>query len=64
MGIYTVGLNSALLLGPLVGGALFEKSGYSSVFAITFVLVIVDLVYQLSVVEKTGTYSRMPTNSY
>ncbi|RMZ38703.1 hypothetical protein AFCA_011619 [Aspergillus flavus] len=40
------------LLGPLIGGILYEKSGYQAVFAMAFVIVGVDLLMRVAVIEK------------
>ncbi|KAL3474836.1 major facilitator superfamily domain-containing protein [Aspergillus californicus] len=40
------------LLGPLLGGIVYEKAGYGAVFGMAFALVGVDLVMRVFVVEK------------
>ncbi|PLB37762.1 MFS transporter [Aspergillus candidus] len=40
------------LLGPLLGGLVYDVAGYHAVFAMAFVIVGVDLVMRVSVIEK------------
>ena len=54
MGFCSMGMNGALLLSPFVGGLVLDKSGYTSVFTITFVIIVVDLVLRILVVEKAA----------
>lgn len=40
------------LLGPLIGGVLYEKAGYQAVFTMAFAIVGVDLFMRIAVIEK------------
>lgn len=40
------------LLGPLLGGLVYNMAGYNAVFAMAFAVVAVDFVMRISVVEK------------
>ena len=51
-GLCSIGKTVALLLGPLVGGFLYEYGGYYAVFAISFALIFLDLVCRLILIEK------------
>ena len=52
MGVCSLGMNLALLLAPVVGGSLLQESGYHSVFALTFALLSLDLVWRLALIER------------
>lgn len=51
MGICSLGMNLAMLLAPLVGGVIFENSGYYSVFGIAFGLIFLDMLWRLTLIE-------------
>ena len=52
MGVCSLGVSLALLLAPLVGGLLFEHSGYYSVFGLTFGVLFLDIIWRLAIIEK------------
>jgi MFS family permease len=52
MGWCSISLNAAMLLGPLLGGIVFERSGYYAVFAMAFGVIFLDIVLRLVLVEK------------
>jgi hypothetical protein len=45
-------MNAAMLLGLLLGGVVFERSGYYAVFTMAFSLIFLDIVFRLVLVEK------------
>lgn len=49
-----VGMSSSIaaFLAPLLGGVVYEKAGYNAVFAMGFGLIVLDLIFRLSLVEK------------
>lgn len=49
-----VGAASSLgtLVGPVLGGAIYEKAGYDAVFAVCFAVVALDIVFRLAIIEK------------
>lgn len=52
MGVCSLGMNLAMLLAPLVGGVIFENSGYYSVFGMAFGLIFLDLIWRLTLIER------------
>lgn len=47
-----VALTLGYLVGPLVGGVLYEQRGYYSIFGLAFALIGVDLVFRLAIIER------------
>ena len=49
-----VGLATSLgvLVSPLIGGVVYERSGYYAVFGVTFAVIGLDIVLRLALVEK------------
>jgi MFS family permease len=66
MGFCSVGLNSGLFGGPIVGGLVLEKSGFTDVFIVTSVLITADLGLRLLVVEQrcAQRYAPPPKSLY
>lgn len=58
MGLTSMSLNLGILLGPVVGGLLYEYEGYFHVFIPAFGLVAVDIVLRLLVIVEQRTFSR------
>ena len=52
MGWCSISINAAMLLGPLLGGIVFERSGYYAVFTMVFGVIFLDIVLRLVLVEK------------
>jgi MFS family permease len=52
MGWYSISINCGVLLGPLLGGVVFERSGYYAVFAMAFGIIFLDISLRLVLVEK------------
>lgn len=57
VGIFSLGMNLALLLSPLVGGMTLEHGGYYSVFAIALCLVFLDIIGRLTLIERGAASS-------
>lgn len=55
MGYTGLGLSFGLLIGPVIGGALYEYGGYTQVFLPAFAFITVDILLRLMMVEKTRT---------
>jgi len=53
MGWPGMGMSLAVLFGPLLGGVVFDKAGYQSVFAMCFGLLGVDIVLRLVMIERS-----------
>jgi MFS family permease len=51
-GYFSLCTNLAVLTGPVIGGAIFARSGYLAVFAMAFGLIGLDIVLRLALVEK------------
>lgn len=54
MGHTTIALTWGFLLGPLIGGLVYEKFGYYVTFTVPAALIIVDIVMRFAMVEKSG----------
>jgi MFS family permease len=52
MGYVYLAMSMGLLLGPLLGGVIFDKAGYDAVFAVAYAIVAVDVALRLVAVEK------------
>jgi MFS family permease len=52
MGWCSISMNAAMLLGPLLGGIVFKRSGYYAVFTMAFGVIFLDIVLRLVLVEK------------
>jgi MFS family permease len=51
-GYVTLGLSLGLLIAPLLAGVVFERAGYTAVFAMAYALVGFDILLRLALVEK------------
>lgn len=56
MGQTTIALTWGGLLGPTVGGVLYEKLGFDGTFAVPGVLILVDVAMRFAIIEKTGEF--------
>jgi MFS family permease len=45
-------MSMGLILGPVLGGVLYDKRGYYAAFALAFALIVFDLVLRVILVEK------------
>lgn len=52
MGYVGLGMSMGVLLAPLLGGVVFERAGYYSVWAMAFGLIGLDIVLRLAMVER------------
>ncbi|KAI9788189.1 MAG: hypothetical protein M1835_002409 [Candelina submexicana] len=52
MGYVSLSMTIGILAGPLLGGVVYEKGGYYSVFAMAFALIGLDILLRLLMVEK------------
>ena len=52
MGFVTMMMALGAVLGPMVGGSLYHRLGYSAVFFSAYILVAVDFVFRFLMVEK------------
>lgn len=54
MGHTTIALTWGCLLGPTVGGVLYERLGFNGTFAVPGVLILVDVVLRFAMIERPG----------
>jgi MFS family permease len=52
MGYVFMAMSLGLLLGPLLGGILFEKVGYNSVFVLAYVFLAFDILLRVLIIDK------------
>lgn len=52
MGYVGLAMSLGLLLAPLLGGVVFQRAGYYSVWAMAFALIVLDIVLRLVMVER------------
>lgn len=52
LGYVSVAMTLGVLFGPMVGGVVYERSGYYPVFAVTFGVIGLDILLRLMLVEK------------
>jgi MFS family permease len=51
LGYVALGRSVGVVIGPLLGGVLYERSGYYSVFALCFAFLVIDGFFRLSFIE-------------
>lgn len=52
MGYVAMSMSVSVLVGPLLGGVVYDKAGYYAVFTMAFGLIGVDIVLRILLVEK------------
>lgn len=52
MGYVLASVNLGMTVSPTLGGILYEKAGYSSIFIVMFGLIAVDILLRLAMVER------------
>ncbi|KAL9044044.1 MAG: hypothetical protein Q9214_002791 [Letrouitia sp. 1 TL-2023] len=52
MGYVTISMSVAILVAPLLGGVVYDRTGYYGVYYMAFTLIIIDIVLRLTMVEK------------
>ena len=52
LGYISLAMNGGTLLGPLLGGVVYDRGGYYAVFAMAFALLGSDVVLRLVLIEK------------
>ncbi|KAG9986991.1 MFS general substrate transporter, partial [Aureobasidium melanogenum] len=60
MGYVGIAMSLAYLLGPLLGGIVFERAGYYAVFAMAFALLGIDAILRLLMIEKSVASKWVP----
>lgn len=61
MGYVTIGMSLGGLMAPLLGGVVFEQSGYYSVFAMCFALIGLDIFFRLTMIERKTAAKWLPS---
>lgn len=54
MGHTTIALTWGFLLGPMVGGIMYEKLGFEGTFAIPAGLIFLDVILRFAMIERPG----------
>ena len=52
LGYVSIAMTLGVLFGPMIGGIVYERSGYYPVFAVTFGVIGLDIILRLMLVEK------------
>ncbi|KAJ4292708.1 hypothetical protein N0V90_009371 [Kalmusia sp. IMI 367209] len=52
MGYVGAGMSVGILIGPLLGGVVFDRAGYGAVFGMAYALIGLDVILRLLLVEK------------
>ena len=52
MGYVSISISLGYLIAPMLGGVVYQKAGYYSVYYIAFALIVVDIFLRLVLVEK------------
>lgn len=60
MGYVSMSMSVAVLVAPLLGGVVYARAGYSSVFYMAFGLIVFDIVLRVVLVEKKIAKQWMP----
>jgi len=63
MGFVTTSIGLAQVLAPVLGGLVYEKSGYDAVFGISFGLIGLDLVLRLIMIERRDALTWQSTGA-
>lgn len=52
MGYILLGMTAGTILGPLLGGVVYDAGGYYAVFVMTFSVILVDVLLRFILIEK------------
>ncbi|KAL8859107.1 MAG: hypothetical protein Q9178_004370 [Gyalolechia marmorata] len=52
MGYISISMSGAILVGPLLGGVVYNRAGYFGVYYMAFALIIVDIILRTVMIEK------------
>ena len=52
LGFVAMSYSLGVLVSPLLGGVVYDRSGYYAVFAMTFGVIVLDIVLRLLIIEK------------
>ncbi|RVD86768.1 uncharacterized protein DFL_005027 [Arthrobotrys flagrans] len=54
LGFVSIGMTAGSSLGPLLGGIIYDKAGYTAVFILAFCVIGFDVIMRLLVIEKAA----------
>lgn len=60
MGYVYMGLSLGVLLGPLLGGVIFDAAGYDAVFAVAYGIIAIDVLMRLVAIERSTVRRWLP----
>lgn len=52
MGYISLGMTAGTILGPLLGGIVYDAGGYSTVFIMAFAVIAIDILLRFVMIEK------------
>ncbi|KAL8950274.1 MAG: hypothetical protein Q9222_003678 [Ikaeria aurantiellina] len=52
MGFVSIAMSVAILVAPLLGGIVYDRSGYYGVYYMAFALIVVDILLRTAMIEK------------
>ncbi|KAF2839412.1 putative MFS amine transporter [Patellaria atrata CBS 101060] len=52
MGFVSIAFTMGIMLGPLLGGIVFDHGGYNAVFAMAYGMIILDIILRVLMIEK------------
>ncbi|KAL8713309.1 MAG: hypothetical protein Q9220_002508 [cf. Caloplaca sp. 1 TL-2023] len=52
MGFVSIAMSVAILVAPLLGGVVYDRSGYYGVYYMAFALIVVDIILRMAMIEK------------
>ena len=64
VGYVSMSMSIAILIGPLLGGVVYDRVGYYSVFYLAFGMIILDILLRVALVEKCMALKWAPQEDY
>lgn len=61
LGIVGMSIATAIVVGPIIGGFAYRYAGYHTVFAISYVLLAIDILLSLLMIEDQGSTTNAET---
>ncbi|KAL8942034.1 MAG: hypothetical protein Q9216_001887 [Gyalolechia sp. 2 TL-2023] len=52
MGFVSISMSVAILVAPLLGGVVYDRSGYYGVYYMAFALIVLDIILRTTMIEK------------
>jgi MFS family permease len=63
MGYVSLGMTSGFMLGPLLGGVIYQRAGYNGVWALCYAFIGLDFVLRIILIEKKDLEPLTPAES-